>query len=51
MFTIWYLKDKQYVRQDDRSDFLITAEGVDYVEANLLPTASCTAFSRRRDAA
>jgi len=35
MFTIWYLKDKQYVRQDDRSDFLITAEGVDYVEANL----------------
>ena len=35
MFTIWYLKDKQYVWQDDKSDFVITADGVDYVEANL----------------
>ncbi len=35
-FTIWYLRDKHYVRRDDTSnDILITGEGVDYVEANL----------------
>jgi curved DNA-binding protein len=35
MFTVWYLKEKGYVRQDDKSDFVITAEGCDYVESNL----------------
>jgi curved DNA-binding protein len=35
MFTIWYLKEHNYVRQDDKSDYLITGEGVDYVETNL----------------
>jgi curved DNA-binding protein len=35
MFTVWYLKDKAYVRQDERSDFVITADGCDYVEKNL----------------
>jgi curved DNA-binding protein len=35
-FTIWYLKDKGYVRRDETtSEILITSEGVDYVEANL----------------
>jgi curved DNA-binding protein len=36
MFTIWYLKEKTYIRQDEKtSDFLITGEGVDYVESHL----------------
>ena len=35
MFALWYLKEKGLVRQDDRSNFLITGEGVDHVEANL----------------
>jgi curved DNA-binding protein CbpA len=35
MFTIWYLKEHNYVRQDDASDYLITGDGVDYVETNL----------------
>ena len=35
MFTIWYLKEQAYIRQDDRSDYVISSGGVDYVEANL----------------
>ena len=35
MFTIWYLKEQNYIRQDDRSDYVITSVGVDYVEKNL----------------
>jgi curved DNA-binding protein len=35
MFTLWYLKDQDYIRQDEQSDYVITAKGVDYVEANL----------------
>ncbi len=35
-FTIWYLKDKGYLRRDETtSDYVITSEGVDFVEANL----------------
>jgi curved DNA-binding protein CbpA len=35
LFATWYLREKQHVRLDDRSNLLITAEGVDYVEQNL----------------
>jgi curved DNA-binding protein CbpA len=35
MFTVWYLKEKGLVGQDEGSNFLITAEGVDYVETHL----------------
>ena len=35
MFTMWYLKEHNYTRQDDKSDYLITGEGVDYVETHL----------------
>ena len=35
MFGIWYLKDANLLRQDQASDFVITALGVDYVEKNL----------------
>ena len=35
MFSMWYLKEKQLIRQDESSDFVITAEGVDQIEANL----------------
>jgi curved DNA-binding protein CbpA len=35
LFAIWYLKDANLLRQDQASDFAITALGVDYVEKNL----------------
>jgi len=35
MFTVWYLKDKNFLKQDERSDFVITADGCDYVESHL----------------
>jgi curved DNA-binding protein CbpA len=35
MFTLWYLKEKGVLRQDESSDFAITAAGVDEVEKNL----------------
>jgi curved DNA-binding protein CbpA len=35
IFTLWYLKESGQVRQDDSSNFLITAAGVDHVEKNL----------------
>ena len=34
-FALWYLKAKRCVAQDDRSSFIVTAEGVDYLEAAL----------------
>jgi len=33
-FTIWYLGQKKYVTRDDNSRLVITAEGVEYLEAN-----------------
>jgi curved DNA-binding protein CbpA len=35
MFTLWYLKEQDCLRQDDQSNFVITGGGVDYVETNL----------------
>ncbi len=35
MFTIWYLREQNCIRQDERSDYVITGAGVDYVEKNL----------------
>jgi curved DNA-binding protein CbpA len=35
MFTIWYLKEHDCIRQDDKSDYVITGAGVDYVETHL----------------
>ena len=35
MFTIWYLREHTCVRQDDASDYVITGDGVDYVETHL----------------
>jgi curved DNA-binding protein CbpA len=37
-FAIWYLRGRRYITQDDRSSFVITAEGVDYLETQL-PTS------------
>lgn len=34
-FAIWYLKGHRYVSQDDRSSFVITTEGVDFLESQL----------------
>ncbi len=33
-FTIWYLRSKKYVTQDDGAALALTSSGVDYVEAN-----------------
>jgi len=35
LFAIWYLRSKRYVLQDDRSSFIISAEGVDFLESQL----------------
>ncbi len=35
MFTMWYLKERDCVRQDEASDYVITGTGVDYVESHL----------------
>lgn len=35
MFTIWYLKEKELIRQDQSSDFVICCLGADYVEERL----------------
>ena len=37
-FTTWYLKSKKYITRADNSDFNLTAEGVDFVEANYATT-------------
>lgn len=35
-FTIWYLREKGFVRRDEvNNDIMITSEGVDFVESNL----------------
>jgi len=33
-FTIWYLGQKKFVTRDDNSRLIITADGVEYLEAN-----------------
>jgi curved DNA-binding protein CbpA len=33
-FTIWYLGQKKFVTRDDNSRLVITADGVEYLEAN-----------------
>jgi len=35
LFAIWYLKAKRHIVQDERSSFIITADGVDFLEAQL----------------
>jgi curved DNA-binding protein len=35
MFTMWYLKERNCIRQNEHSDYVITGEGVDYIETHL----------------
>jgi len=35
LFTMWYLKERGYLRIDEASDYVITGPGVDYVEEHL----------------
>ena len=35
LFTMWYLKERNLLEMDQASDYVITGNGVDYVEANL----------------
>jgi len=34
-FSIWYLRSKRYIAQDDRSSFVITSDGVDHLESQI----------------
>ena len=34
-FAMWYLRAKRFIVQDDRSSFIITADGVDFLETQL----------------
>jgi hypothetical protein len=33
-FTMWYLRSKKYVKQEDNGDLALTSSGVDYIEEN-----------------
>jgi curved DNA-binding protein CbpA len=35
LFAMWYLRSKKYILQDDRSAFVIAADGVDFLESQL----------------
>ena len=35
LFALWYLRAKHFVEQDNRSSFIISADGVDYLESQL----------------
>jgi curved DNA-binding protein CbpA len=35
LFTIWYLKEQSLLRQEENSDYSITAKGIDYVEEHM----------------
>jgi curved DNA-binding protein len=35
LFTMWYLKERNYLSQDEQSNYVITGHGVDYVEEHL----------------
>jgi curved DNA-binding protein CbpA len=35
IFTVWYLKAKRFIIQDDRSSLMITSDGIDFMETNL----------------
>ena len=35
MFTVWYLKEQELLKQDESTNFVITGKGVEYVEKNL----------------
>ena len=60
-FTLWYLRSKRYVALAENSDYALTYEGVDFVEANSVDnhairqlltagTASRCAAARRQEA-
>src|SRR5690348_15867012 len=34
-FAIWFLREKEYVRSDNHSDYLISAAGVEYLESEV----------------
>ena len=33
-FTVWYLKSKKYIKQEDNASLSVTSLGVDYIESN-----------------
>ena len=45
-FASWYLRSKKYILQDDRSSFIITADGVDFLETQIRDNESLYAIFR-----
>jgi curved DNA-binding protein len=43
-FALWYLKQRGFVGNDDRSSLVITVEGMDFLEAHLPAPESVMAF-------
>jgi hypothetical protein len=43
-FTLWYLKQRGFVANDDKSSMEITVEGMDYLERNQPPADGVMAF-------
>ncbi len=43
-FTLWYLKQRGFVVNDDKSSMEITVEGMDYLERNQPPADGVMAF-------
>ncbi len=49
LFTFWFLKEKGYVRAENNGDFAVTAEGADYVEANMSSNRALYQLLRHED--
>jgi hypothetical protein len=53
-FALWYVKQRGYAANDDKSNMVITVEGIDYLEANrpkpedVMPFIKPTAISGRK---
>lgn len=56
-FALWYLKQRNLVASDDKSNLLITVEGMDFLETNppapetVMPLIKADALSARKPAA
>lgn len=50
-FCTWYLKQKGLVTSDDKSNLVITVEGMDYLEANRPDAASIRPFLKPKEEA
>lgn len=49
-FTIWYLKQRGYIKSDDKSSLQITVDGMDYLEKNMPSIATIQPFLKLAEA-